>query len=213
MEHLSGKSTNLMTLPVHLLDVGARKSLYTIGLNAEVTMLDVWRDAPLQDQLNLGVTNEMLAQVSRRRSNVKGYWVKDFLKTDLPENSFDLVTSIEVIEHISKDVRFIQQVSKVLRSGGLLYLTTPNGENIPNENPDHVRHYTAKELETLLLTAFPQAIVECGEVITASRNRGLHPWKRDPVALIANLFNHIENRLIKVTPNNSARLYATAQKI
>ena len=43
-----------------------------------------------------------------------------------PDGAFDLVVSVEGIEHIGKQEHFIQQARRVLSCGGRLLLTTPN---------------------------------------------------------------------------------------
>ncbi|ACS80710.1 class I SAM-dependent methyltransferase [Maridesulfovibrio salexigens] len=49
-------------------------------------------------------------------------------KEKLPyeDNSFDLVTSVEVIEHLDSYENLIGEAKRVLKPGGLLILTTPN---------------------------------------------------------------------------------------
>lgn len=42
------------------------------------------------------------------------------------EGMFDIVTSFEVVEHVMDPGAELEKMQKVLRSGGLLYLTTPN---------------------------------------------------------------------------------------
>jgi SAM-dependent methyltransferase len=197
--------------------VGARKSHYTIGLDAFVVLLDVPRESDVQQELHLGATGDLLAQVQRRRSNVEAYLVRDFLAADLPAESFDVLTAIEVIEHVQEDKRFVEKAFGLLKPQGALYLTTPNGTAIPNTNPDHARHYSADELAALLLSRFPRAEVHVGEVTTASWRKGMYVWRpRQPfamvLALLANLINRLENRWIRPTPHNTARLFATAWK-
>lgn len=203
--------------PVRLLDVGARTSHYTIGLKAEVYLLDVPRETAVQRTLGLGVTDEMLTQLRRRRSNVREYWVQDFFKVNLPYELFDVVTAVDVIEHVQEDRKFVEKAWHLLKPGGALYLTTPNGTTIPNRNPDHIRHYTAEELEALLRLVFPRVEVKYGEVKTACWRLGLGFWKpKRPltmaVSLVANLVNQVENLAIAATASNSARLLATAWK-
>jgi len=203
--------------PVRLLDVGARKSHYTVGLDAAVVLLDVPRETELQRRLGLGTTDALLAQVQRRRSNIEAYLVHEFLTADLPPASFDLVAAIEVIEHVAEDRRFVEKAFDLLKPGGTLYLTTPNGTAIPKTNPDHVRHYQAGELEVLLCSRFPRAAVKHGEVDTACWRMGLRVWRpRQPAAMalsaLANLVNRLENTWIEPTAHNTARLFATAWK-
>ncbi len=60
-----------------LLDVGGRKSHYTIGVPALITITDLPKRSDLQKKLNLGINEEIIEQIKRRRSNVH----KTFLMT------------------------------------------------------------------------------------------------------------------------------------
>lgn len=60
--------------------------------------------------------------------------VGDFLKVDLPEASFDLVTMTDVIEHVASAEVAMERTAKVLRRGGYAYIKVPNYRYI-----DHVR--------------------------------------------------------------------------
>jgi ubiquinone/menaquinone biosynthesis C-methylase UbiE len=67
--------------------------------------------------------------------------------------SFDLVTAIEVLEHVpdEHELGFLKELRKVLRSGGLLILTTPS-TNL-RLAAHHYRHYTISRLTGLLTRA------------------------------------------------------------
>lgn len=82
---------------------------------------------------------------------------------DLPP--FDLVTSMEVIEHVSDPALFVRGLARMLAPGGLMILSTPNrtplsrlamitiGEGlgqIPKGTHDWSRFLRPEELETLL---------------------------------------------------------------
>lgn len=43
---------------------------------------------------------------------------------------FDAIVAIEIIEHLENPFRFVRECSKLLKPGGLLFLTTPNVEAV-----------------------------------------------------------------------------------
>ena len=58
-------------------------------------------------------------------NNIK-FQLEDALNLSFPDETFDGVISIEVIEHVEDDVRFIEESLRVLKTGGTLFFTTPN---------------------------------------------------------------------------------------
>lgn len=82
-----------------------------------------------------------------------------FLQTSVPplpfnEETFDYAVSFQVIEHIEEDELFIKEISRTLKKGGKLVLTTPNIKMSITRNPWHVREYTVTELKNLLSKYF-----------------------------------------------------------
>ncbi len=199
---------------VMLLDVGARKSHYTIGLPVAVTLLDVPQESDLQRQLNLGLTPNKSEQVLKHRSNVENLILKDFLTHPLPENSFDIVSAIEVIEHVAQDKEFVQAAFRVLKPGGIFYLTTPNGLAVKNTNPDHVRHYTNEEISDLLKTVFDDVTVHYGVKISLFYNLGLQSWTlKKPMKTIISMFSNRINYFQRIRfPIEAAHLVTYAVK-
>lgn len=68
--------------------------------------------------------------------------------------SFDCVVSFQVIEHIEDDGRFVDEVYRVLKPGGLFIVSTPNAPMSLTRNPWHVREYSAEQFSTLLARRF-----------------------------------------------------------
>src|SRR5687767_8858395 len=84
----------LRKLPAtRVLDVGGRRSNYTIGLKSEVWISDVPREREIQKELDLGATDAIRSAVLSRRSNVKEYKYDDMTRTTLPEAHFDVVNA------------------------------------------------------------------------------------------------------------------------
>jgi SAM-dependent methyltransferase len=72
------------------------------------------------------------------------------LAADLPfQNQFDVVTALDVIEHIDDDREALLSIHRTLKAGGLLVLTVPQHPGLWSEVDDfshHRRRYTRKEL-------------------------------------------------------------------
>ena len=73
---------------------------------------------------------------------------------DIENNSIDFVVTFQVLEHIKNDKKFIQEIYRVLKSGGKLILTTPNRLMSLSRNPWHVREYTPTTMKEILNTCF-----------------------------------------------------------
>lgn len=64
------------------------------------------------------------------RESAARFLVADITKLPHPDRSFDIAISCETIEHVLDPALAVQELSRVLRPGGLLYLTTPNYLNM-----------------------------------------------------------------------------------
>jgi SAM-dependent methyltransferase len=146
--------------PLRILDVGGRRSHYTIGLRSHVTITDVPRETAAQQKLDLGVTRDLQMRVMSTRSNVYDYLVDDMTKTRLVPESFDAVVAVEVLEHVEADEAFVANVARVLKRGGAFLMTTPNGDFLPNPYEDHKRHYRTEHLRQLLRRHFRQVSID-----------------------------------------------------
>ncbi len=114
--------------PLRYLDIGTGESPLPTYLSAysawDITCLDKcpW----VRNQYRF------LRQIKRRNEPGKPFRVieKDLLNAGLPEESFDIITCISVIEHFEghSDAAAIAQMSRLLRPGGMLLVTTPVNE-------------------------------------------------------------------------------------
>ena len=112
----------------------------------------------------LGVDMDSKA-ISFARENYQGlnlhFAIMDANRLALSDRGFDAVVSFEVIEHVADPVRYLEEVKRVLKPGGLFVLSTPNRnatglryKNAICEDHYHRREYSPKELELLLRRVF-----------------------------------------------------------
>jgi 2-polyprenyl-6-hydroxyphenyl methylase/3-demethylubiquinone-9 3-methyltransferase len=100
---------------------------------------------------------------------------------------FDLVTSMEVIEHVADPQAFLMSLAARLAPGGLMILSTPNRTGrsrllmitiaegigqIPKGTHDHGKFITPEEMKGMMTNA-GLAVIDC-EGIGFSPTRGLH---------------------------------------
>ena len=206
---------------LRILDVGGRKSPYTINLNADITLQDIPQESETQEQLNLGFTSDILTSIQKKRSNINAIIIEDMTQSTIEDRSYDAVVSVEVIEHVVEDDLFVKNISKVIKKGGWVYLTTPNGDYIknepPNNNPDHKRHYTRLELQNLLEKYFDKVEVRYAVSTGKYRVWGLKKFSlKKPMQLIRSIIGNIVNRFQSKNVSNratrTAHLVAIAYK-
>ena len=200
-----------------ILDVGGRRSPYTVGIAAEITILDLPSAGSEQD---LGLTQATLAQLHRRRSNIGEVLLEDMVDCSLESDSFDGVVCVEVIEHVREDELFVKQVARVLKPGGWACFTTPNGDyvrnELPNFNPDHVRHYRKPDLERLLSACFGSVEIRYGVRTGKNRVRGLRSLEsrrpvRSLITMGSNARNWRESEGLEHRAQRTAHLFATCR--
>jgi SAM-dependent methyltransferase len=120
----------------------------------------------------------------------------DFASLEVPEEAFDVVCLVEVLEHLEQPSAYLRRAWKALRPGGALWLTTPNGASANSRllgttwsiysAPEHLQLFTAPALYRLLR--------QVGFARMRIRTDGLNPaelWHR--------LFGRKEARVDRVT--------------
>ena len=88
----------------------------------------------------------------------------DGVTLPFPDNSFDVIVSFQVIEHIVNYDTYINEICRVLSPKGIVMFTTPNSyirldPGMRPWNKFHVREFTNSELSTLLNKYFTQVKV------------------------------------------------------
>jgi 2-polyprenyl-3-methyl-5-hydroxy-6-metoxy-1,4-benzoquinol methylase len=97
-------------------------------------------------------------------------------ETKYPDDYFDVVTAVEVLEHVPDPQHLIQEIARILRPGGLLWATTPHGRGISARvlklqwsvvsPPEHLQLLSSKGARALLAASGFRAT----QVITQGTN-------------------------------------------
>lgn len=103
--------------PGRLLDVGCGNGLFLEAASARG-----WEVA--------GVELSAAAAAAARERVGPRVTLGTLEEAEFQENTFDVVTLWEVIEHVSHPVRLLSEVRRVLRPGGMVLLSTPNAHSI-----------------------------------------------------------------------------------
>jgi 2-polyprenyl-3-methyl-5-hydroxy-6-metoxy-1,4-benzoquinol methylase len=84
----------------------------------------------------------------------------DFLHATWPEGHFDVVVMTELVEHLILPESFLEAAARLLRPGGLLYMTTPHGRGISGRMlgaswsvlrpPEHLHLFSIASMKELL---------------------------------------------------------------
>lgn len=142
-----------------VLDLGCRDGALTqsFAYGNEVIGVDVDRKA---------------LSLIEKRLGIKTYWLD--LNQDFPfeENSFDVVVSCEILEHLMFPGEILRKIRKVLKKDGLSIGSVPNAFRMRNrwrflfgkefdKDPTHLRHFSYQSLERLLLEQFEEAEIVC----------------------------------------------------
>lgn len=80
-----------------------------------------------------------------------------------PSDHFDVVTLVEVLEHLAEPVDYLKEAARVLRPGGLLFGTTPNARSVNARilklnwsiysPPEHLQLFTHRALHKAVTSA------------------------------------------------------------
>jgi 2-polyprenyl-3-methyl-5-hydroxy-6-metoxy-1,4-benzoquinol methylase len=129
-----------------ILDVGCGPGWYT----------DKFAD--FGDVTGVDISEDAIKMAKSRFPHIK-FLAGNFYELSLPANSFDVVITQEVIDHVDDAAVFIERVAKVLKPGGHLIVACANKfvvdrlrkGNFPKQPRQHIaRHFEMKTLTSLL---------------------------------------------------------------
>lgn len=118
--------------------------------------------------LGIDLSKRVIDKAMRRRKTNLRFILADCRYLPLRNESFDLITSFEVIEHLVDPDLFLKEVKRVLKENGKLILSTPIRRFEIPLAPLHKQEFTPKELETLLHSHFADVRVEAKTILDAN---------------------------------------------
>lgn len=100
---------------------------------------------------------EAIREAQKRYPSAARFMVGDMQELSVASSSFDVVSCLEGIEHVTESVAiaFLREVRRVLRDSGTLILSSPfvpGGTH--SGNPHHLREYQPHELRALIADHF-----------------------------------------------------------
>ncbi len=81
--------------------------------------------------------------------------VADAVNIPLPDHSIDVVITFETIEHIDDYAKFVSEIRRILKPGGLAIISTPNDLEFAEGNHFHRHEFEKDELLDLIGQHFP----------------------------------------------------------
>ena len=115
-------------------------------------MLDLFRRWPNVDATGIDSSEEAL-QFTRSRGH-ESLVAGDLTGLPFPAETFDVVTALDVIEHIDDDQHALCEIRRVLKPGGILVATVPAYQFLWSRHDEalhHKRRYTGGAFKRLLV--------------------------------------------------------------
>lgn len=79
------------------------------------------------------------------------------------DNAFDVICSLQVIEHIEEDQSYLSEIARTINDKGVVFISTPNKLTFSPDsvvgNPFHIREYRPGELSDLLSQFFAEVVI------------------------------------------------------
>lgn len=111
--------------------------------------------------------SEKLIGMAATRFPEQKWLVADYHKLPFDDKSFDVVTAMEILEHIDEPEKLLLEAKRVCRSGGCIIVTTPNKRII--DDPSHVWSFIPADIYALLAKISTNVNI----LLTCSTNRNI----------------------------------------
>lgn len=153
-----------MPLRGRLLDVGCGLGNFCRFIKARNFLLDVW---------GVDFSAYAIKKAKKITDNVN-YVVSDAYNLPFENYSFDFITAQEIIEHLNEPIDFLKELKRVVKPGGIVFLTTPwrgitNKQGVLSE--EHIQEWIPREFLKLIEPYFPKGELIFPKVYTDNRGK------------------------------------------
>jgi len=152
--------------------------------------------------------SEQASCIARQKN--KNIYCDELRNVKFQNGYFDVITMFEVLEHAEDPSALLEECQRVLRAGGILYITTPNYQSLDRfltgkrwkiYNPEHLSYFGIKSLCFLLnKTGFKIRSLETKNIAICDIIKILLGNKRNSGAIRDNPFN--EGQIREISEKN-----------
>jgi SAM-dependent methyltransferase len=100
------------------------------------------------------VSLEAVEHARARTGELAEFAVGDLKRIPYGDDSFDLITCFEAIEHVDDPFRALDELRRVATPSGVLLVSTPNKGVYAEGNPHHLRELSSDEFEAAVRERF-----------------------------------------------------------
>lgn len=128
---------------------GRCESLLDVGSGRGVFLFPLLRDFPDMEVTSIDILThrvELLECISKGGVSNLHPMLSDICNCDLPDKSFDVVTMLEVLEHIPDTKKAVSNAVRLARR--YIIVSVPSK---PDDNPEHIHLFSNEDLKTCFL--------------------------------------------------------------
>lgn len=101
--------------------------------------------------LAVDASSEAIDEAKKKYDQTNIVWqVGNAENLEIGAREVDVLISFETIEHLQHPEKFVQQAARILKSDGLVIISTPNKAVYHEANPYHIKEFTRLEFEEIL---------------------------------------------------------------
>jgi 2-polyprenyl-3-methyl-5-hydroxy-6-metoxy-1,4-benzoquinol methylase len=124
-------------------------------------------DGGASSAVGVDISEEAVREATSSHASAR-FEVGDVSSLPFDEDSFDLVTCFEAVEHLVRRDEALNDLARVLAPDGVLVISTPNRLRYRKGNPHHVYEYEPEEFRLALAERFDNVRLLRQHTLTAS---------------------------------------------